>query len=144
MNSYSKSFELKQLSTKLRTCFEVARVSSYASNGGRMGRKMGAALYSGPRLLAIGWNVYGKTHPSSPWSIHAEQMALVRRQYYQLGGLTLFVARYIMDKNSGKTYPACARPCSLCMGMIREAGVRTIWYTDVSSYRRMKISGDSL
>lgn len=98
---------------------------------------MGACLMSGPRLLSVGANLYGKSHPDSHngkfiESIHAEHACLLRRRHYDLNpSLTLYVARVRADGSVG-----CSKPCANCLELCRVAGVQRIRYVDQHGQRK--------
>ena len=109
----------------------VALAASLLSNAPRCGLRLGAALYSGSRLLSVGANRW-HSHPASDnndefcRSLHAEHCALVRRQHYDAPSrMTLYVARRREDGSLG-----CSKPCGNCMELARFAGVRRVWYYD--------------
>ena len=108
--------------------FAVAFATALLSDAPRMGLRMGAALYSGSRLLAVGVNRWC-SHPASdnrgfPKSYHAEHCALVRRKHYDdTRRLTMYVGRRREDGT-----PGCSRPCNNCLGLMRLAGVRRCWF----------------
>lgn len=71
--------------------FETAKAASLHSNSSQVSKRMGASLYSGDRLLSIGYNLFYKTHPAYKTltegkvihkNTHAEWMALLKRQHY--------------------------------------------------------------
>jgi deoxycytidylate deaminase len=106
---------------------EIAKAASLLSNA-KHSRRIGAALFAGSRLLSIGYNTFGTTHPKSAplCNIHAEQRALIRRQYYENGNrLIMYVYRETTD---GK--PGCSHPCKNCLGLLKEAGVSTVHFLD--------------
>lgn len=109
--------------------FEAAFAASLLSDAPRVGLRLGAALYSGSRLLSVGANRW-HSHPDSDnnnvfcRSLHAEHCALVRRQHYDAPSrMTLYVARRREDGSTG-----CSRPCSNCVALARLAGVRRVWF----------------
>jgi len=103
--------------------FEAARVASLDSVAPHLARKVGAALFGGSILLALGHNTYGQSHPDSQLlcNVHAEHRALLRRQYYEGRGLIMYVFRQLA---SGAQ--ACSKPCANCIGLMRIAGVRAV------------------
>ena len=110
--------------------FDAAFAASLLSDAPRAGLRMGAALFSGARLLSVGANLYGRSHPQSEqsedfWrSTHAEHIALLRRQHYDTrGSLTLYVARRRKDGTIGSS-----RPCWNCTTLCREAGITRVWF----------------
>ena len=113
--------------------FDVALATALLSNAPRPGLRMGAALFSGNRLLSVGANKWATTHPDSDnrvfcRTIHAEHVALIRRQHYDVSGnLTLYVARRRADGSLG-----CSKPCPNCLELARLAGVTRVRYFDHS------------
>ena len=110
--------------------FDAAFAASLLSDAPRIGLRMGAALFSGSRLLSVGANLYGRSHPASAqskefWrSTHCEHVALLKRQHYDVTSkLTLYVARRRSDGSIGSS-----RPCHNCMDLCRQAGVTRIWF----------------
>lgn len=110
--------------------FSVAFATALLSDAPRAGLRMGAALYTGSRLLAVGANRW-TTHPASDnvgftRSFHAEHVALVRRKHYDVTNrLTMYVGRMREDGTIG-----CSRPCNNCLELMRLAGVRRVWFYD--------------
>jgi deoxycytidylate deaminase len=89
--------------------------------------KVGAAILKGSRLISIGWNDSRKTHPSSGTryhGIHAEFSAIVGNYKTSLHGATIFVAR--LKKNC----LGMAKPCPACEQLIREAGIKKVYFTN--------------
>ena len=111
--------------------FDSALSVAQLSNATRSGLRMGAALFSGPRLLALGANVYGRSHPDSnnesfSRSTHAEHVCLLKRRHYDGDrNLVLYVARRHSDGSN-----ACSKPCANCLNLCRVAGVRRVRYFD--------------
>lgn len=112
--------------------FEVAREVSYLSQAPTYGKRMGAALYSGPRLLSVGCNLWKKSTPLSAHTthygnVHAEMNALGRRKYYDRNNnLILYVARVTTDEFHSYEKMSCSRPCNVCMRIIRDFGVKRV------------------
>ena len=107
--------------------FDAAKAASQNSIAPRVARKVGAALFSGSVLLAIGHNSYGHSHPQAEigHNLHAEHRALLRRRYYDVRGEVMYVWR---EKADGS--PGCCRPCDNCMGLMKEAGIRVVRFVD--------------
>ena len=108
--------------------FDAAREGSRLAKAPRHSRKVGAALYGGSRLLSIGFNEYGKTHPADrrERSLHAEHRAILRRQHFVTSGRQiLYVWRETADGCA-----ANSTPCLNCMRLIREADIKIIRYID--------------
>ena len=120
------------MNNKWKRGFEVAKNASLHSNGPSKGRRMGTALYSGNKLVSIGFNQYYKTHPKYRISIknveitkniHAEMSALIKRQYYTNKNLIMYIYR---EKDNGEL--GCSRPCELCYEMLRLAEVKRVCF----------------
>jgi len=114
--------------------FESAKAASLHSNASPVSKKMGASLYSGNRLLSIGYNVFYKTHPQYKTfkngevihkNIHAEWMALLKRQHYTNTNLIMYVYR-----ENSEGVPVCSKPCDMCREMMEVAGVSRVRYID--------------
>ena len=111
--------------------FDAAFAASVFSDAPRVGLKMGACLMVGSRILAIGANLYSRSHPASrqsdafTYSTHAEHVALLRRQHYDApkGRLTMYVARRRSDGSIGNS-----KPCLNCMRLCNLSGIARIWY----------------
>ena len=120
--------------------FDVALAASSLSDAPRIGLRLGASLFSGSRLLAIGANRW-HSHPASDnndefhRSLHAEHCALIRRQHYDsVRRLTLYVARRREDGTLGDS-----KPCNNCMKLCRLAGVRRVWFYSNGMQERMNL-----
>ena len=118
--------------------FDAAFAASVLSDAPRAGLKMGAALFSGSRLLSVGANLYRRSHPASEqsedfWrSTHCEHVALLKRQHYDTHSrLTLYVARRRADGSIGSS-----RPCPNCVALANLAGVERIWFYDAYGIRK--------
>lgn len=109
---------------------DVAFAAAMLSDAPRTGLKMGAALFTGSRLLAVGYNLYGRSHPASAnthdflRSTHAEHMCLLRRRHYDVTSkLVMYVARMRSDGSIG-----ASKPCINCVKLCKIAGVAKVWY----------------
>lgn len=87
------------------------------------------------RVLTVGENSYDKTHPlqvqmakkyGRPGQIflHAEMAALVRLKRHHTAH-KIYIERY-----SEHGEPLIAKPCPVCEGALREAGIEIIEYTN--------------
>jgi len=87
--------------------------------------KMCAIVVSKSHVLSVGYN-QPKTHPISVGTpqeqLHAEMHALIRCQDPE--GADVIVVR---SKPSGKA--GLAKPCDICLGVLRRYGVRRVFYT---------------
>lgn len=86
------------------------------------------------RILSIGQNSYIKTHPYQAklankmgvpcrLFLHAEIAAIIRCKDLQKAH-RIFISRFTKDNK-----PAMAKPCSVCMEAIKQAGIKHIEYT---------------
>jgi deoxycytidylate deaminase len=111
--------------------FDTALAAAELSDAPHVARKMGAALFAGARLLSVGCNLYGRSHPASDndqhfaVSTHAEHKALLKRQYSPSSNLVLYVARRWANGRA-----ACSKPCANCIRLAKIAGVKRVRYFD--------------
>jgi deoxycytidylate deaminase len=110
--------------------FDAAFAASVFSNAPRTALRMGACLMAGSRILSVGanrWHTHTDSDNSRGFcrSLHAEHVALLRRQHYDKprGRLTLFVARHLADGTTGNS-----RPCNNCLRLCELAGVSRVWF----------------
>lgn len=105
--------------------FQIAKIVSLQSNA-RSSRKMGAALFKGSILLALGWNTMRHSHPRSESpSLHAEHRCLIKRQHYDEKNLVMYVYRGLANGE-----PGCSKPCPNCVFLMKEAGVKSVHYVN--------------
>ena len=95
--------------------------------------RVGAVIVKGRRVIAGGHNK-NKTHTiirnkidkySLVDKLHAEMTAILKART-DLDGAKIYVLRICPDNISGT---GLSRPCSLCMRLIRAAGIKEIVYT---------------
>jgi len=110
--------------------FSVALAASQLSDAPRIGLRMGASLFTGSRLLAVGANLYSRSHPDSrqanefTYSTHAEHVCLLKRRHYDVtSNLTMYVARRRSDGSIGSS-----RPCKNCLELCKRADISRVWY----------------
>ncbi len=86
-----------------------------------------ALVVSKSKVLSIGYN-QPKTDPISidttMQQLHAEMSAVKRCRPNELKGTTVIIARC---RPSGK--PGLAKPCEVCEDILRDRGVRKVFYT---------------
>jgi deoxycytidylate deaminase len=90
--------------------------------------RLGAVIVRGNRVIATGWNKY-KTSPKSPHPfkhIHAEVAALINCGE-KAKGADIYVYREGKDG-----VPRLSKPCFSCLRAIKSAGIKRVFYTDVS------------
>jgi deoxycytidylate deaminase len=125
--------------------FEAAQAASIHAVTTYGPWKMGAALYNGSNLLAVGYNMMSKSHPQSQIKdlghsfnvfVHAEQMALIRRRHYDGdSNLIMYVWR-----TAGTGDAACSKPCVNCQELMKLAGVKKVrYFNDQGISEEMKL-----
>jgi len=88
--------------------------------------RLGAVIFNGHNVIGKGWNNACKTHPRSPTpynTIHAE-FAAIADALYSVRGCDIYVHRLLADGA-----PGLARPCSKCLKMLIDAGVRNVYFS---------------
>jgi deoxycytidylate deaminase len=124
------------LSKSWKRGFDAASAASMHSNGPTVGMRLGAALYAGSNLLSVGFNIWDKTTPHSSFSkyngnVHAEVMALIKRWHYdKSNNLILYVCRTTTNSIQTIFKYGCSRPCSSCLMIAREYGIKRIRFID--------------
>ncbi len=127
---------------KIQRCFEWAKEASTESNFYQ--HHLGAAVVYHGTLLATGHNSY-KTSPIQKQynrqrdfdvekyrnSLHAEIHCLskINRLDIDFSKVDLFIYRQYKDGRH-----AIAHPCPACMKMIKDMGIKNIWYTTDNGY----------
>jgi len=115
--------------------FELAKKLSYKSD--YPPHKLGAVVVRRNAILGIGFNKT-KTHPKAKTrfkTIHAEMAAILNTQTEDLTGCSIYVYRETKD---GK--PALAKPCEYCLELIRQVGIKHIYYSDTDGFKYERIS----
>ena len=97
---------------------------------GRKAYRLGSVLVNKNAIISVGNNSY-KTHPllkhRTEWPfLHAEQHAIIRRGLDNCEGLDLYVVRILKNFNYAISYP-----CDVCKQLIKEVGIRNVYYIDV-------------
>ena len=94
--------------------------------------QLAALLVKSGRILSVGFNSTKtspcllKLHKPRPINkLHAEQCALNRCGLEETQGASLYIARISKSRKEG----GMAKPCSMCMELIRRAGIKKIYYT---------------
>ena len=130
--------------------FEIAKQVSYMSNF--HGPHMGAVVAIGKTVISTGFNS-NKTHPiQHQYNIYrgfedyATSIPLEHAEIHALGHLigkkeidwdkvSIFVYR---ELRNGKR--ACSRPCAACMRLIRDLGIKQIYFiNEIGEYCKEKI-----
>ena len=113
--------------------FTAAKAVSMNGNGVGAGRKafrLGSVLVNKNSIISVGNNSY-KTHPllkyRTKWPfLHAEQHAIIKRGLDNCEGLDLYVVRILKNLSYAISYP-----CTVCKVLIKEVGIRNVYYIDV-------------
>lgn len=104
-------------------------------------------VYYGNRLLAVTHNDYTKLHPYHKWSVyqptregtkyvsglHAESRALIKLGLEDCSHLT-----FINVRVNNNNQPAISKPCKNCERLLRQIGIKAIWYYDGEKYVKEK------
>ena len=91
--------------TKIIRGIDIAKAASQHSDACTDGKRLGAALFAGSRLVSIGFNMYSKSRPSNVFkkngrdyykSVHAEQNAVLKynRHYTNHSSLSNQISYY--------------------------------------------------
>ena len=95
--------------------------------------QLGAVVVKGNRILSTGFNTMRtsprSTHPYS--TLHAEMSAILKARC-DITGSDLYVYRQTKDGCL-----ASSKPCPYCMKLIKSAGIKNIYYTDESGYKKL-------
>lgn len=119
---------IKSFSRKTKY-FNLARLISLRSN---YHHQIGAIIVNKKEIIGLGYNKPTKTHPISkhPYqTIHAEMDAIIGIDRKKLKGADIYVYREFKDGSA-----ALARPCKYCEALLREFGIKTMFYTTDGGY----------
>lgn len=112
---------------------------------------VGAAIMSNGKIIASGCNQGWKTHTyvrQHSWknghqnnkTIHAELAAIFKvKNKKKLKGAIIFVYRQTKNGNFGM-----ARPCCMCMDLIRHYGIKKVIYTTEFGLVEEKVTDESV
>lgn len=126
-----------------RAYFSAAKAVSELSDHPR--HRIGAVVVLKHRIVSSGVNSNVKTHPlqkrynqyrftdEGTHKCHAELLALLPliREGVDLSNAIIFTYRKHKDGNL-----ACSRPCKSCMQLIKDCGIKRIFYTTEDGYAR--------
>lgn len=129
--------------TKIMRGIDIAKAAGHHSDAGSDGKRLGAALFAGARLVSIGFNMYSKSRPSNVFrkngrdyykSVHAEQNAILKYNRHHTNHssgskLTLYVVRYTSDGEK-----ACSKPCPMCQKIMLDFGIDEVVYFDTDGF----------
>ena len=108
---------------KLPGFFRMASITAQEAENMRI--KVGAVISKSGNLIATGHN-QRKSHPSiTTHYMHAEAAAILSRRWD--GGLRNCIIWVFRQRADGT--PAISKPCPDCMKMIRESGIKRVYYT---------------
>lgn len=117
---------------------EWATHASQKTNGYRY--KHGAVIFDKLDIISIGYNKQKHTSTLYKYGykrcwLHAESDAIL--SYSRI----LDLHRYsILVIRKSKTKLSSSKPCESCMALIREVGIRTVYYSDKDGFiKKMKI-----
>jgi len=104
---------------KFNDAYDLAVKACRRSN---MQQKLGVCLFDSKKYV-IGWNrSYGcKTNKRTPWSIHAEEMAILKGNRI---GIDFSDATMIVLRINGRI----SKPCESCQKLIESVGIKRIYY----------------
>lgn len=126
--------------SKIEHLFGLAHNACYYSDNKRT--RVGCVIVYKNKVLSVGYNVNSKTHPTqklynkyrgydpnesgSVNSLHAECSALVKIRDMDIDWrkASIFVWRIKKDGSKGM-----ARPCKACEAMLRDQGIKEIYYS---------------
>lgn len=138
---------MSDLSKAQKSLFEIAKrvseLSTYSNTHTKSRVKIGCVVVQGHQIISSGYNS-NKTNPlqqkynrlrfdeDSPHKMHAEVAALsplINNRSIDFSKVKLFMYREKMDHTLGKS-----RPCKSCMALIKDLGIRDIYYTTDDGY----------
>lgn len=115
--------------------FELAKKLSFKSD--YPPHKLGAVIVKRNSIIGIGFNKT-KTHPKAKTrykTIHAEMAAILNTRMEDLSGCSIYIYRETKDG-----IPALAKPCEYCLELIKQVGIKNIYYSDTNGYKHERIS----
>lgn len=115
--------------------FELAkRLIKFSDHGQHW---IGSVIVQKNRVISMGYNSL-KTSPKSkhPYkSIHSEMRAIWAANPDELKGASIYVFRQHRDGSLARSFP-----CQHCYNLIKESGIKRIYYTDYDSYAMEEIA----
>ena len=131
------------LTNSQKSFFDIAKKVSELSTFHRKNVKIGCLIVSGNRIISSGYNS-DKTNPiqkkynrlrfseETPHRLHAEISALLpllNNKDIDFSKVKIFTYREKADHSLGKS-----RPCKSCMALIKDLGIKHIYYTTDDGY----------
>lgn len=128
------------MTNRQKRFFNIAREVSLLSDFQKA--KVGAVVVEGKRVISTGYNsnktsptqykynFYRNFHnPSACLSkVHAEIAALsplINKKDIDWAHTSIYIYRELKDGS-----PSCARPCAACAKLIRQLGIKNVYYSD--------------
>lgn len=116
--------------------FNLARIESLKVD---FRARIGAVLVRQSKPISIGRNKPRKTHPlvskyNKLKTIHAECDCIIGLDRHLAENTTLYVYR---ENKSGDL--ANSKPCIMCQSLLRDVGVKKVYYTITHGYEEMKV-----
>ena len=109
-----------------------------AGRGLHKRHRLGAVLVNrSGQVISHGYNSH-KTHPQMGFkTLHAEISALIGCRYKDIQHSSMYVIRL-----NAKDEPAMSKPCPTCRAILREYGVREVYYTNrEGQLEKIKLGG---
>lgn len=134
---------MMSISKSEKGLFEIAKKISYLSTYSKKKVKIGCIVVTGHRVISSGYNS-DKTNPvqrrynklrfseDTPHKLHAEISALIplaNNPDIDFSKVRIFTYREKADNSLGKS-----RPCKSCMALIKDLGIKDIYYTTDDGY----------
>lgn len=130
-----------KLTKSHKAYFKAAKAVSELSDFPRV--SVGCVAVCGHKIISSGYNSM-KTNPTqkklnihrfdvdTPATIHAEVAALlplINRRDINFNDVSLYIYREYKNGN-----PALSKPCPSCLALIRQLGIRRLYYSGDNSY----------
>ena len=130
-----------KLTKSHKAYFKAAKAVSELSDFPRV--RVGCVVVCGHKIISSGYNSI-KTNPTqkklniyrfdvdTPATIHAEVAALLpllNRKDINFSDVSLYIYREYKNGN-----PALSKPCPSCLALIRQLGIRRLYYSGDNSY----------
>lgn len=132
---------MKTHNNKISKIIKIAQKESLRSPHDKF--QLGAVLFHQNKIISKAFNNPHKSHPyilshKEEWrrGIHAEMSAIFKVQHKNnLQGTTMMIFRQCKNGDL-----ANARPCELCLQLIKSFGIKTIVYTTKNGIIKEKIN----
>lgn len=116
--------------------FNLARLESLKVN---FRSRIGAVLVHRNKIVSVGRNYPLKTHPilrkyDKHKTLHAEIDCMIGLDRSLSVGSTIYTYREDRNGNLKKS-----KPCLMCMSIMRELGIKKVFYTHDKGYSELKI-----